>query len=189
MGEKDLIIAGRYAKALFQAVEEKEALKPVLKDLAHLKAGLEGCPELLTFVNNPTISRGQAVDVMLDIAKTSKYNGLTTNFLRLLAEERRLGLFFDIVKNLKNLIAKQDKQLSGVVISAQKLEKAQLAQLQSVLKMKSGCDINLENQVDPDILGGLIIKLASYFIDSSLKTQLIRLNTHLKGLLDETTSV
>jgi F-type H+-transporting ATPase subunit delta len=189
LANKNLIVAQRYGSALFQALKQKKFLGPVLNDLEHFETLLLATPELLIFISNPAIMNKKVNEVMSEIAKAAEYQEITLSFLKLLAEKRRLDLFLAILKVLKTLIAQESRQLYGTVISAQQLSKTQLSKLQLVLKQKSGYDVTLENAVDSNILGGLIVKVASYFIDTSLKTKLVQLNTHLKGLVDETASV
>lgn len=185
---KNLIVTRRYGTALFQALKSRKVLEPALKDLEHFENLLLTTPELLAFIGAP-LSIDQINEVISEIAKAGDYQEITLSFLKLLSQKRRIVLFPEIIKELRRLVAQENMQLYGTVISAQKLNKTQLSKLQMVLKQKSGYEVTLENAVDPNILGGLIVKVASYFIDTSLKTKLIRLNTHLKGLVDETAGV
>ncbi|MBL0941674.1 MAG: ATP synthase F1 subunit delta [Alphaproteobacteria bacterium] len=186
---KNLIVARRYGTALFQALKSKKVLKPVLKDLEHFEGLLLKAPELLIFITNPLNIINKINEVISEIAKAASYQQFTLSFLILLSEKHRLNLFPEIINDLRRLVAQENKQLHGTVISAQKLNKTQLTKLQLVLKQKSGYEVILDNAVDPNILGGLIVKVASYFIDMSLKTKLVQLNTHLKGLVDETAGI
>jgi F-type H+-transporting ATPase subunit delta len=186
---KNLRVVQRYAIALFKALKLKKAFKPVLTDLEHFEGLLLTYPELGAFIGNPGMHYKKLNEVIFDIARTANYQEITLGFLKLLIEKRRLAFFLEILKDFKELIAKDNKQLYGTVISAKKLSKTQILKLQLILKQKSGYEVTLENRDDLSILGGLIIKVASYYIDSSLKTKLANLNTYLKGLVDEVTSI
>lgn len=174
-------LAGRYATALFELADEAKSLDAVSSDLARLRALVEGSADMARFVRSPVFSRdeqGKAIGAILDRLGVSQ---LTKSFIGLLAQKRRLFALQGIVTAFDALVAARKGETSASVVSAKPLSVAQRAALQSALKTSIKREIRMTESVDPSLLGGLVVKVGSRQIDSSLKSKLARLERAMKG--------
>lgn len=172
--------AGRYATALFDLAKEEGALDTVAADLNRFDGMLTESKDLERLVRSPVFSaddQGKALSALLGKAGLS---GLAVNFFKLLAANRRLFVVRDVIKGFRALLARERGETSAEVTSAHALTDQQLAELKSALKATAGRDVRIETRVDPSILGGLVVKLGSRMIDSSLKTKLNNLKFAMK---------
>lgn len=174
-------LAGRYATALFELADEAKALDTVAGDLSRIRVLVDGSADMARFVRSPVFSRdeqGRAIAAILDRLGVSP---LTRNFMGLLAQKRRLFAFQGIVAAFDALVAARKGETSASVTSAKPLSPAQRAALQAALKSSIKRDIRMTESVDPSLLGGLVVKVGSRQIDSSLKSKLARLERAMKG--------
>ncbi len=173
-------MAGRYASALFDLANEQKMLSEVENDLATFQGLIDGSGDLKAVVRSPVISRldqGKALAAL--IAKVG-IKPTTGNFLQLIARNGRLFAIGDMIKAFRTLAARQRGEVQAEVTSASALNEGQTAELRATLKAAVGKDVQLASRVDPGILGGLIVKLGSRMIDSSLRTKLAGLRVALK---------
>jgi F-type H+-transporting ATPase subunit delta len=174
-------LSGRYATALFELASESKALDAVGGDLTRLSALIDGSADLARLVRSPVFSRdeqGKAIAAILDRLGVDQ---LTKNFIGLLAQKRRLFVLPGIVRDFETLLANQRGQMSAEVVSAQPLKPEQRTALAGTLKDALKRDVRIAERVDPTLLGGLIVKVGSRQIDSSLKSKLVRLERAMKG--------
>jgi F-type H+-transporting ATPase subunit delta len=165
-------VAGRYASALFELANESSKISDVEKDLVTFQGLLDESPDLVRLVRSPVIAaddQARAIAVIVDKAGIS---GLAANFLKLVSSNRRLFVIQDIIKAYRALAAKARGEISAEVTSAVPLSDEQVAALKETLKASMGKDVALQSRVDPGLLGGLIVKVGSRMIDSSLRTKL-----------------
>lgn len=174
-------LAGRYATALFELANEAKALDAIASDLSRLRTLIEGSPDLARLVRSPIFSReeqGKAIDAVL---ARLNVNMLTKNFIGLLAQKRRLFALTGIVSAFEALVAQQKGEMTAEVTSAQPLKSEQRTALMGTLKDAMKREMRLTERVDPTLLGGLIVKVGSRQIDSSLKSKLVRLERAMRG--------
>lgn len=174
-------MAGRYASALFDLAKDASKIKDVEADLTKFKALLDESEDLRRMVRSPVIStedQARAVDAIL--AKAG-IGGLAANFFKLITKNRRLFAVADIIKGFSALAAKERGEVTAEVASAVALNDAQITELKAALKASVGKDVTLATRVDPSLLGGLVVKVGSRMIDSSLKTKLQNLKVSLNG--------
>ncbi len=175
LAESETIVsgmAGRYATALFELAVEQNAVDAVSADLARFDALVAGNPDLTRLVRSPVFGaeeQGRALAAILDKAGIA---GLAAKFLKLVASNRRLFAVRDMVRAYKALVARHKGELTAQVTVAEKLNDARLSEIKAALKAVTGKDVHLDVQVDPAIIGGLIVKVGSRMIDSSLRTKL-----------------
>jgi len=174
-------LAGRYTSALFALAEEKKSIDAVSDSLAKLDAALNESEELSALTKNPSLSRSDAGKLVAGISKKMKLDPLTTNMLGVLAENRRLDQATSVVKIFSTLASNHRGEINAEVTSAHKLSAAQLKAVKAQLKKRVGSDVSVTTFVDPSILGGLVVKLGSQMIDSSIKTRLNTLSQAMKG--------
>jgi F-type H+-transporting ATPase subunit delta len=165
-------VAGRYASALFELASESSKVADVEGDLVKFQGLLAESPDLVRLVRSPVIAADDQSRAVAAILDKVGIGGLAANFLKLLTSNRRLFVVQDTIKAYRALSAKARGEVSAEVTSAVALNDQQVAALKETLKASVGKDVTLQSRVDPSLLGGLIVKLGSRMIDSSLKTKL-----------------
>lgn len=174
-------LAGRYATALFDLARDTKAIDAVAKSLGALARALADSADLKALTTNPLVSRGDAAKAVGALAVAMKLDSLTGKFLGVLADNRRLAQLGPIIAAYDSLAAQHRGETTAHVTSAHPLDAAQLAALSAQLKARVGRDVALDVAVDPSILGGLIVRIGSQMIDSSIQTRLNTLATAMKG--------
>lgn len=174
-------LSGRYASALFELANEKGLVPSVESNLDTLSAALRESADLQALVANHQLGRDAAGRAMEAVAGLLGLDGLTRNFLGVLAANRRLSSLPDIIRAFGQIAAAHRGEVSAEVTSAHPLDEAQTAALTEKLKARTGKAIKLKTNVDPDILGGLVVKIGSQMIDSSIRTRLNSLAQAMKA--------
>ena len=173
-------VAGRYASALFDLAMEHSSTAAVEADLIKFSAMLSASDDLRSLIRSPVISAGDQSKALSAIMARAGISGITSNFLSLVAKNRRLVVCAEMIKNFHTLAAKSRGEVIAEVTSAQPLTEAQMTALKDTLRSTAGNNIVLATKVDPSLLGGLVVKIGSRMIDSSLKTKLAGLSVALK---------
>ncbi len=173
-------MAGRYASALFDLANEQKMLSEVEKDLTSFQAMIDESDDLRALVRSPVISRIDQGKALAALIAKAGIKPTTGNFLQLISKNGRLFAIGDMIKAFRTLAARQRGEVQAEVTSASALNEEQTAELRATLKAAVGKDVQLASRVDPGILGGLIVKLGSRMIDSSLRTKLAGLRVALK---------
>jgi F-type H+-transporting ATPase subunit delta len=173
-------VAGRYASALFELAEEANQVRQVEKDLVSLQSMLDASADLKRMVRSPVFSSDEQSRSIAAIAEKAGLAPLVINFLKVLARNRRLFAVGEMIRTFLALAARQRGEVNAEVASAHPLSKEQLAALTDTLRASAGKDVNLVTKVDPALLGGLVVKMGSRMIDSSLRTKLNSLKTAMK---------
>ena len=174
-------LAGRYASALFDLASEAGTVSAVEGDLDRLDQGLRESDDFARLIRNPQISRGDAAKAIEAVAAVLGCSELTRKFLGVLAGNRRLASLPDMVRAFFAIAAAQRGEVSAEVTTAHPLDEAQLTQLAEKLKIREGRSVKLRTRVDPEILGGLVVRIGSQMIDSSIRTRLNSLSQAMKG--------
>lgn len=174
-------VAGRYAKALFELAMEERAVEAVSRDLAALKALLAESPELARLVRAPVFSAEEQRIGMDAVLRRMEAAPLTVRFILTLAAKRRLSGVADIIRAFEALWRRQKGEVDAEVIAARALSESEASELRHVLKATLGRDARLTTRVDPGLLGGLVVKVGSNMIDSSLRTKLDGLRNAMRG--------
>ena len=174
-------LAGRYAKALFDLALEREALDSVATSVIKIKTALSESPDFQALTTNPMISRLGASKAVGGVAKLLALDPLATNFLRTLATNGRLHQLAAIIVAFNTLTASHRGEITAQVTSAHPLQSDQLAAIGANLTARIGKKVAIEALVNPDILGGLLVKIGSQMIDSSISTKLNTLALAMKG--------
>ncbi|MCB1440975.1 MAG: F0F1 ATP synthase subunit delta [Nitratireductor sp.] len=173
-------VTDRYASAMFELALEANKIPAVEKDLARFDALMNGSEDLMRVVRSPVLSADEqfaAVDAILTKAKIS---GLAGDFIRVVAKNRRLFAMTGMLAAFRAMVARHKGEETASVTVAQRLTAAQEKELKAALKSSVGKDVAIEQSVDPSILGGMIVKVGSRQIDTSLRTKLSSLKLALK---------
>ena len=174
-------LQGRYASALFDLASENGVVTAVESDLDSLGEALKGSEDLAALIRNPKVSREAAAKAIDAVAGVLNLSSLTRNFLGVLAGNRRLFALPEIVRAFATIAAAQRGEVTAEVTSAHALDDDQIAQLAAKLKAREGKEVKIKTSVDPEILGGLVVKIGSRQIDGSIRTRLNSLAQAMKG--------
>ncbi|MCF8477236.1 MAG: F0F1 ATP synthase subunit delta [Pseudolabrys sp.] len=174
-GEDQIVsgMAGRYAGALFELALEEKAVDAVKKDLEQFDAMIDGSADLNRLVRSPVFGVDEQLKALEAILAKAEIGGIAANFLRVITTNRRLFAARNIIKGYRALVARHKGEVSAQVTVAEKLSDGNLDALKGALKsVTGGKDIDLDIKIEPAIIGGLIVKVGSRMIDSSLRTKL-----------------
>lgn len=174
-------LSGRYATALFELARDSKSLGEVESSLAKVRAALDQSADFKALTTSPLVSRGDAGKAVAATAKSMGLDATTTRFLGVLAENRRLGQLPAIIRAFGMLAADHRGETTAEVASAHPLTSDQVAALKQQLRARVGRDVSVDLSVDPSLLGGLVVKIGSQMIDSSIKTRLNSLANAMKG--------
>ena len=173
-------IAARYASAVFDLAKEGKAIAGLEKDVDALDAAMADSAELQTLLTSPLYSREEQGVAIGAVAKKMKLSETTSNVLALMASKRRLFVLPQLVSTLRAQIAEHKGEVTAEVTSAKALTKAQSDKLATTLKAQVGADVKIKATVDETIIGGLIVKVGSKMIDTSIKSKLNALQNTMK---------
>lgn len=174
-------VPGRYAAALFELAKEGSKIAQVEADLGKFQQLLDASEDLRRMVRSPVIPRDEQSNAIGALLEKAAIGGLAANFFKLIASNRRLFAVPEMIKAFRSFAAKERGEVTAEVTSATALNDGQVAALKETLKASVGKDVTLATKVDPSLLGGLIVKVGSRMIDSSLKTKLSTLKVAMKG--------
>ncbi len=165
-------MAGRYATALFELARDANAIDPVKADLERFDALVAESADLERLVRSPVFSADEQLHALSAVLDRAGIGGLAAQFLKLATSNRRLFAVRDMVRGYRELVAVHKGETTAEVTVAEQLKDDHVAALRGALKAVSGKDVDLNITVDPAIIGGLVIKLGSRMVDSSLRTKL-----------------
>ncbi|MDX3899938.1 MAG: F0F1 ATP synthase subunit delta [Sphingobium sp.] len=174
-------LSGRYAVALFDLARDGNSLDTVAESLAALKAATAESADFKGLINSPVLSREVAAKAVAAVAASMGLDPLTTRFLGVLAQNRRLAQLPAVIRAYETLLSNHKGEARAEVTSAHPLDTTQIAALQKSLRARVGRDVSLDAKVDPSILGGLVVRIGSQMIDSSIRTRLNTLAQAMKG--------
>lgn len=175
-------LAGRYASALFELADENKALDQTASDLTGLKQMLAESPDLTRMVRSPLLSRaeqGKAMDAVMVAVGLSE---LTRRFVGLVAQNRRLFALPSMIDQFLAELARRRGQMTAQVTAARPMSDTQVEALTDALRSSLGSQIDVRVGVDPALIGGMIVKVGSRMIDSSVRTKLNKLQLAMKGV-------
>ncbi len=174
-------LSGRYAVALFDLARDAKSLDTVADSLAALKQAIAQSADFKGLINGPVLSRDAAGKTIAAVASSMGTDTLTTKFLGVLAQNRRLGQLPAVIRAYETLLSNHKGEARAEVTSAHPLTKTQISALAKSLKARVGREVAVDAKVDPAILGGLVVKIGSQMIDSSIRTRLNTLAQAMKG--------
>lgn len=175
-------LAGRYASALFELADENKALDRTATDLAGLKRMLAESPDLARMVRSPVLSRGEQGRAMAAIMEKAGFSDLTRRFIGLVAQNRRLFALTSMIDAFLAELARRRGQMTARVTTARPMSDAQVKALSDALRASMGSKVDVEVAVDPALIGGMIVKVGSRMVDSSVRTKLNKLQLAMKGV-------
>jgi F-type H+-transporting ATPase subunit delta len=171
------IVERKYAQALYDAALEKERLSEVRSGLADFLEAERTVPELATVLANPELDSASKAALLEDLLAGDE--PLVRNFLRLLAEKKRIEALEEIVREFEVLVDVGEKRLRVVVTTAQELSEEEARSLVSRIEAATGSQVEARRHVDPSLLGGLIVQAGSLRLDASVRGRIEKLRTEL----------
>lgn len=182
-GEDPIIsgMAGRYANALFELALDNKAVDAVKKDLDQFDALVADSADLNRLVRSPAFGADEQLKALSAILSKAGIAGLAANFLRVITTNRRLFAVHDLIRAYRVLVARHKGEVTAQVTVAEKLSDKNMDALKGALKsVTGGKEIDLDVKVDPAIIGGLVVKVGSRMVDSSLRTKLNSIKLAMK---------
>ena len=173
-------MAGRYATALFELALESNVIDAVKGDLDRCDGLIGKSPDLLRLVRSPVFTAEEQTRALAAVLDQAGIGGLAANFLKLVAANRRLFAVRDMIKAFRMLVARHKGEVTAEVTVADHLSPERLADIKAALNAVTGKDVQIDVRVDPAIIGGLVVKLGSRMVDSSLRTRLNALKHAMK---------
>jgi len=173
-------MAGRYATALFELALEANAIDSLDADLRTFDRLLIESADLRRLVGSPVFTAEVQSKALAAVLDKAGIGGLAARFLKVVAANRRLFAVRDIIRGYAALVARHKGEVSAQVVVAEPLAAAHLAEITSTLHAVTGKDVRVDVKVDPSIIGGLVVKLGSRMVDSSLRTKLNALRHAMK---------
>jgi F-type H+-transporting ATPase subunit delta len=165
-------VSGRYATALFELARDGKAIDAVAADLDKFDAMLAGSADLKRLVRSPVFAADLQLKALSAVLDKAGITGVSANFLKVLTANRRLFAVADAIRAYRALVARFKGEATADVTVAEALSDNNLGALKTALKSVTGKDVTLNVKVDPAIIGGLVVKLGSRMVDSSLRTKL-----------------
>ena len=173
-------IAARYATAVFELVKEAKGLKALEADVAALAETLKDSADLRALISSPVYSREDQTRAVGAVAARMKLSPILVNTLGLMGEHRRLFVLPQLISALQSMIADEKGEVTAEVTAAEPLTKAQADKLAKSLSASVGKTVKLNTTVDDSLIGGLIVKVGSKMIDTSIRSKLASLQNAMK---------
>jgi F-type H+-transporting ATPase subunit delta len=173
-------VAGRYATALFELARDEKSLDSVKADLDRFDAMIVESADLERLVRSPVFTAAEQSKALTALLDQAGIGGVSAKFLKLLTANRRLFAVRDVIRTFRVLVAHHKGEVTADVTVAEQLSDKNLDTLKGALKSVTGKDVDLKVKVDPAIIGGLIVKLGSRMVDSSLRTKLNSIKNAMK---------
>lgn len=173
-------VSGRYARALFDLAQDAGSHDAVAGALDGFLAALDANPDLKRLADSPVFSRSDQVRGLSAVMGDLGIDGLTANFLGIVAQNGRLDHVREMAGAYHSLVAADRGEATAEVMSAVALGEEQLKKLQAALDKLTGRDVQITQQVDKSLLGGMVVKLGSRMYDNSLRTKLFNLQRMMK---------
>ncbi len=173
-------IAARYAAAVYELAKEANDVKGLEADIATLLSAMAESSDFNALIHSPVYSRADQRAAITAVAQKAGISTLMTNTLALMADKRRLFVLPQLVQTLRDEIAADKGEVTADVTSAKALTKAQSEKLAQTLKARMGKDVTINASVDESLIGGLIVKVGSKMIDTSIRSKLSSLQNAMK---------
>jgi F-type H+-transporting ATPase subunit delta len=174
-------VAGRYASALFDLARERDALEPVARDLQAVSAMLGESPDLARALESPVVKAEVKANIASAIGEKAGFHDLTVRFLGVLGVQERLDALAAMAAVFEGLVAEHRGEVAVEVVSAVPLAAEQEQAVRDMAATALGKTVDLKTAVDPELLGGMVVRIGSRMIDASVKTKLRHLELAMRG--------
>ena len=175
------IISERYGSALYDLASEKKCIDEILNDLDVIEKVMKESSELRHVIKSPLVNSEEKLNILLKIFAGSSFNNLTTTFLKVLDNNKRISNILSIILQFKKINSEKRGDIAANVISANELSEDEKNNITNQLKNTLGQKLSLNFNVDKEIIGGLIVKVGSKMIDTSIANKINKLKIAMKG--------
>lgn len=176
------LVCKRYAEALFEVAQEDNNLQQIREELDFLKTCLKENQDFEKLLNTPLVNSNEKKEILTNIFK-DQFSKEVMNFLYILIDKGRIKYIHDIIREFNTMADISKNIVEGVAITAVPLEEASLLKLQVQLSMASGKNVRLKNEVDREVVGGVLVKIGDKVIDGTLKNRLGHLKQQLSQVI------
>jgi F-type H+-transporting ATPase subunit delta len=166
---------------LFDLARDQRQIEAVGNSLDRLSQALVDSRDFAELISSPLVDRDDAGRAFSAVAGQLSLDPVTTNFLGVLAKNGRKNQLQPVIRAFRRLAAEHRGETTAEVVTAHPLKDDQLSALKQQLRARAGRDVAVETRIDPEILGGIVIKMGSQMIDASIRTKLNRLAEAMKG--------
>ncbi len=173
-------VAGRYASALFDLAREQNAVDPVGSELARFEAMLRESADLTRLVRNPVFTAEEQTRAIGAVLTQSGIGGLSANFIRLVASNRRLFLLPDMIRAFRELVAQSKGIVRAQVTLAEQPSDRVMDDIKAALREVAKSEVDVNVKIDPSLIGGLVVKIGSRMVDASVRTKLNSIRLAMK---------
>lgn len=174
-------LTDRYAAALYAHAEDSNALDAVVSEMASLGTLIDNSPEFRRLIESPLIDVTTGTRAALAVLQQEGFGKPVRDFVGVISANRRLRALREIVTAFASLVAERRGIITAHVLSAQPLNDLQRQQLRARLIEAGYGNVNIQEQIQPDLLGGLVVRIGARLYDTSLKSRLQRLQYAMKG--------
>jgi len=174
-------LAGRYATALYDLADEAKILDVVAGDLGALQSLIAENKDLARLVDSPLVRRDAQAAAMEAMLAKAGVNDLTRRFVGVVTGNGRLKALPAIIAAYQAELARRRGEIAAEVISARPLDESQKTTVAEALRASAGGKVAVEVKVDPSLIGGLVVRVGSRMVDSSVRSKLQRLQLAMKG--------
>ena len=175
------LIADRYASALYDLASEKKLVDPVLNDLSLFKNLLIENKDLNLIVKSPLVNSQDKLSILVELIKKISANQITLTFFKVLEKNKRFSNLLSIINQFININSQKRGNVFADITSADELNDEQKINITNQLKNILGNKLSLSFDVDKNIIGGLIVKVGSKMIDTSLANKINKLKIAMRG--------
>ena len=174
-------VAGRYATALFELAVDRGVIDEVANDLRQLQTMIDKSADLRRLIQSPLFSRTQQSDAMAAVLTSAGLSELVRNFIGVVAGNRRLFALEGMIGAYRGLVAQHRGEVTAEITSATPLSESQRSAVEQALKQAIGSNVAIDIEIDLNLIGGMVVRVGSRMVDSSLRTKLQRLQLAMKG--------
>ena len=175
------IISDRYGSALYDLASEKKCIDEILNDFDVIEKVMKESSELRHVIKSPLVNSEEKLNILLKIFAGSSFNNLTTTFLKVLDNNKRISNILSIILQFKKINSEKRGDIAANVTSANELSEDEKNNITNQLKNTLGQKLSLNFNVDKEIIGGLIVKVGSKMIDTSIANKINKLKIAMKG--------
>ena len=175
------IISDRYGSALYDLASEKKCIDEILNDLDVIEKVMKESSELRHVIKSPLVNSEEKLNILLKIFAGLSFNSLTTTFLKVLDNNKRISNILSIILQFKKINSEKRGDIAANVTSANELSEDEKNNITNQLKNTLGQKLSLNFDVDKSIIGGLIVKVGSKMIDTSIANKINKLKIAMKG--------
>jgi F-type H+-transporting ATPase subunit delta len=165
-------VAARYASALFEVAQDAGSVDAVAGDLDRFDQVVQASPDLARLIRNPVFTAEEQERGVAAILSRVGIGGLTANFIRLVASKRRLFALPDMIRSFRRLVSDSKGIVQAQVVLAERPSGAVMNDIAAALREVAKADVALDVKIDPNLIGGLVVKIGSRMVDASVRTKL-----------------